>query len=381
MRSIVLLLLMYLLTACVPAPYGPYYRPSYPDNSAALIKEFCGGEAGPPSVLTFNVADGVTFTVATAKSYSERSRKDVPLTITLNVPSNTTAQFLSDDLSISGSPNGEDKIAVPLQVAALVPMGKKDVVDIDRIGPVTSLAVQKFIQAHPDHAVSEVHIDFNLGNEKFHPEVISLHLPAFSTSGASITIPPLKLVANTQDKGWWKYETREHKQAREERYVRCLKETPHLHCKNILQVIDEGFRLDMAGIEITGRLAKADFTQKPKITGRLNFASRSVEPWQFSTNHIRAEDIKTGETHHYYFNQFAVFFGWYDVPLSTAIKGGHSELGGNKTLRIATSLGEKYLSKYYIKLPPILINGHKYVLKPIELELKLFDGGIEPFNC
>lgn len=40
-----------MLGGCVPAPYGPYYKPSYSDSSATLIKEGCHGDAGSPSVL------------------------------------------------------------------------------------------------------------------------------------------------------------------------------------------------------------------------------------------------------------------------------------------------------------------------------------------
>lgn len=379
MRYIALLLLTGSLTACVPAPYGPYYRPSYPDSSATLIKKFCRGEAGPPSILTFTIANGVNFTVTTAKSYSERARKDIPLTITMNVPSNVTVQFLSDDLRISDTQSSEgNKVAPSFKVGALLPMiNSKDVVDIDRIGPVTSRVVQKFIQTHPGSKVSEAHVDFSLGNEKFHPEIISLQLPSVHTNGTAIAIPPLQLIANTQDKGWWKYETREHRQAREKKYARCLEETPHLHCENILQILDEGYDFDATEFEMTGRLFMAGYTRNPKLSGHLSLVINNVAPWQFTTNEIRGEDIKTAEVQHYYFDQFSVFFGWYDVPFTTVVKG----LQSGTTIRIESSLGEQSRSKYYIKLPPLLINGHEYVLKPIELDLKMFDGGIEPFNC
>jgi hypothetical protein len=44
-------------------------------------------------------------------------------------------------------------------------------------------------------------------------------------------------------------------------------------------------------------------------------------------------------------------------------------------------LGTEELPRYFIKLPPLLINGKPYQIKPIELERRLFDFGLEPFNC
>ena len=50
-------------------------------------------------------------------------------------------------------------------------------------------------------------------------------------------------------------------------------------------------------------------------------------------------------------------------------------------LHIDSSLGEGGISHYFVQLPPFLLDGERYEFKPIELELRLFDGGIEPFNC
>jgi hypothetical protein len=378
MSPIALLPMIFLLSACVPAPFGAYYKPDYASDSATLIKEYCQGEAGPPSVLTFKATHGVAITVTTAKSYMDSAREDTPLTITVNVPKNTAIQFASDNLRISETLNGEGyKALTTLKVAALVPMGKDDVVDLDSAGPVSSMVAKKAISSQSAASVSKAHIDIEFPDKQFHPDVAVLHLPAVNIKGETITFPAPSLIANTQDKGWWRYESKEHQQAREVQYSRCVADTPQLHCKNILQIIDTSYRLTNSGFDISGNLFMAGFTQNPTLTGRLDFSNSTTDPWHFTTNDIYVEDIKTGDVRHFYFDKFSVFFGWFDVPLTTEVKGAKADA----TIRIETTLGKRMRPKYYIKLPPMLINGQEYVFKPIELDLKMFDGGVQPFNC
>jgi hypothetical protein len=64
-------------------------------------------------------------------------------------------------------------------------------------------------QSHPDQVASEARFDFTLGHDKFYPEVVSWSVPAIDFNGRVISIPPLQLVAHTQDKGWRRHETRE----------------------------------------------------------------------------------------------------------------------------------------------------------------------------
>jgi len=69
------------------------------------------------------------------------------------------------------------------------------------------------------------------------------------------------------------------------------------------------------------------------------------------------------------------------VPFATAIKAVDTGENPSTRLLIESSLGTRDASRYVIRLPPVLINGEEYILKPIKLELHRFDGGLEPFNC
>lgn len=54
-----------LLAACIPAPYGIYYRPAYPDPGATPSQANRGGQAGPWSRLQIPDPDGLQITLCT----------------------------------------------------------------------------------------------------------------------------------------------------------------------------------------------------------------------------------------------------------------------------------------------------------------------------
>jgi len=72
------------LASCVPAPYGSYLRPSYPDPSSKLSKAYCGGQAGPPTKLAFSASGEVAVTVSGREAAADR-----PLRFELTVRART----------------------------------------------------------------------------------------------------------------------------------------------------------------------------------------------------------------------------------------------------------------------------------------------------
>ena len=101
MRFLLPVLVAGAVAGCIPAPYGPYYWPAYPDASATLTKQYCAGKAGPPSILSFAGPEGLRFEVRAFKEYAERDRRDWPLRIALTLPAGAQFRFVSDELEIS----------------------------------------------------------------------------------------------------------------------------------------------------------------------------------------------------------------------------------------------------------------------------------------
>jgi hypothetical protein len=70
------------------------------------------------------------------------------------------------------------------------------------------------------------------------------------------------------------------------------------------------------------------------------------------------------------------------VPLETRLTGvDDMPNGGGTMVGFSLNLGDREPSKYIIDLPAAHINGVLYRVLPIELELRMFDVGIEPFTC
>ena len=125
------------LAGCIPAPYGPYYRPSYPDPSSQVRKAFCGGQAGPPSKLQFSAPGGIKVAVDADKEFLERSRRDRPLHIMLRVPGDKAFQFLSDQVLVSNKLADAGSVLTPdLLVIYSVDLLPDAWVDFDALGAI-----------------------------------------------------------------------------------------------------------------------------------------------------------------------------------------------------------------------------------------------------
>jgi hypothetical protein len=103
--------------------------------------------------------------------------------------------------------------------------------------------------------------------------------------------------------------------------------------------------------------------------------------WQFAANVIRVVDSSTTEGRTHKFGEVPLNFG-YKVPLATRVTDdNNSQYGGQTKVGFTVNLGGKEPPKYTIELPAVQINGVLYQFKLLELERRMIDVGIEPFNC
>ena len=142
----------------------------------------------------------------------------------------------------------------------------------------------------------------------------------------------------------------------------------------------EGLRLTLDSFTLSGRFWVWDVQTNTPFSSELTLTTNDVARWRFAGPEIRFTDLATGDIRQDRMGPMLV--SWrLKVPFATAIKAVDTGENPSTRLLIESSLGTRDASRYVIRLPPVLINGEEYILKPIKLELHRFDGGLEPFNC
>lgn len=369
------------LSACIPAPYGAYYRPAYPDPAATLRKAYCGGQAGPPSNLSFELPAGVRFSVGATRGYAERQHREWPLTIGIALPPGSEFQFLSDNLGISEEKEKPGRSLSPLlAVGATISLRGDAWVDIDALGPTPRAAAQGYLAANPGKTLAEVHFPGTaLGTVA--SASLRLELPAIARgSGTPATPASIDLAADVYRPGSRIYRSAGAREALEVRYARCQRETPQAKCHYIREHDANSFQAVQGDFTYSGRVWVWDLAKPTPLEMKVSLESRSAEKWRLATPTIRLHDPATGETREQRIDTMNVAIR-YAAPLSTRVFANPDTLQDKLSLRIESSLGDSEASHYFVTLPPFRYNGKEYRPAPIELELRRFDGGLEPFNC
>ncbi len=207
-----------------------------------------------------------------------------------------------------------------------------------------------------------------------------------------VQLPTIRLIATAKKRletypGQYKaktsliYTTKESEQALASKYSRCTSETPNRKCDQILMYDEGEFNVDRAGFKFSGRWYVFDVEKHSPFNGNIDIRYDKPVKWKFSDDKIRITDLSSFAERTYQFETFPLYLR-YNVPLDTPVRGvDDSPYSKGTTISINSSLGEEELARYFIRLPALLLNGKTYSLKPIELEKRLLDFGLEPFNC
>jgi hypothetical protein len=371
--------LCFMLHGCLPAPYGAYYRPSYPDPSATLSKEYCGGQAGPPSTLSFNAPEGVIVSVSAPKRRMD-SEQERHLRISMSIPAGTRLKFLADGFELAESLEGTGRrITVEISLSTSLKLGIDNWVDIEQFGPTDAQTARNFAASNPEHPITTARLSVpNL--KSFAPDTVSLQMPALSRDGKSTRPPPIELLSDSRTNSSRVYRTKPYLQALEERLAKCRTETPQRKCGDIARYDAEGLRFSLDDFTLSGRFWVWDVQTNTPFSSEVALTTNDVTRWRFAGPEIRFTDLATDDIRQDRMGPMLV--SWkLKVPFATAIRAVDTGESPSTRLVIESSLGTRDASKYVIRLPPVQINGREYILKPIELELHRFDGGFEPFNC
>jgi len=344
-RFLALTILPSVLSSCLIAPHGRYYKPSYPDGTASLIRRDCGGSVGPPSVLKVPIPDG-----AIRVTLREKPQDELALSMWLETSGLSNLQFTSNLIRLSDPENGREWAIEAKHLTIGIPKGRisySDVVNFEKLLPVAPEYVTKDM---------ELWIPFSIND--FSPDRVRVYLPPILNESEKYETPPMVLDANREGKGiegykkswgWWPYEWKE------------------------IEVGPLRFRGAATGGVRQG--SKADSTAgAPGLAGNIMIDSPADLKWQFATNEIRFEEPGSGKVQVFQFEDLRIVSDvrvTFTAPFCCSTHVSMADL----------PLGEARSEKLLIQLPTLLVNGKEIVIKPIAFDLKRFEFGIYPLNC
>ena len=371
----IFLTLILLLQGCVPipVPYGPYYQPTYPDNSATVIRKDCHGQSGAAIGVGFKIDEGIDVKVKTSDSSSADHRQNIY--IVLDVPAGVTIEFLSDQIVFESDGQSVNFPVPTLQVSSFAS------------ADTNTTFVRRSLCPVSDEVLGRETIDKFYGlwywNKEakyagFTPDHLELQLPSMVVENRSIVIAPISLKLEKR-KNNLSYMTLQMEYDRNKKYEACVKNTPHLHCNNILEVYQEGFRIQSGEFNITGRVGGWGDSIG---VGVSEMKVLTDKPWQYISPEIVLKDIDSGEIQRRKMSKVYTHCGPYTVPFRTRVETHEGYAKGNTLVRFEGTISDlSSQSQIKMRIPPLLINGKRFDFQPLLLELRILDGGFPPFNC
>jgi len=345
LRLLGLIVITGALSSCLPAPYGAYYRPSYPDNSATFERRDCGRSAGPYSWLKLTAQDGSILRVTLKKNRQNR----LELWMGLHLSGFSTLQFTSDVIRLSDLEEGTEWTieAKALSLSSPVlsgPIPYNQVVDFGKVAPTA-----------PEQVLNDLEVWIPFSIRGFSPDAVRMHLPEIIAGNDKYPIPSILLEADMEKReykkgrwDWWPYKWK--------------------HVKI------NGFTISGGATGGLGVFSKVDVRLKvPELGGNIMVYFPADMKWKFATNVIRFEDVNSGEVRQIHFTHLRPVFNTevtFTAPFCCTTYAGAE-----------VPIGDTWPEKLRVQIPPLLINGKEFVIKPITFDLRRFDVGIVPFNC
>ncbi|MGY0193685.1 hypothetical protein ACWA7J_01275 [Leptothrix sp. BB-4] len=387
------------LSGCIPAPYGTYDRPSYPDPSATLRGALCYGEAGPLSRLNATVAGGLQLSVAADLDAPGLGRGEGLLRLSLTVPdgdgkvNSAPRQLAWADTPITWQDGNRPPQPLAAQVhahasvplpadgriglAALAPVAAEQVL-WPASGPIPTVTLRA---SHPALAVTpsdrwrlQIPTAGPAGERAPtsapNSALTSLDLTLASDAGRIVRVP---------------YRTADQQAAIDQRTTACLAQatTPaaQRRCEGIDRYDTRSFvqvrPLGPGELKLTGD-AWTESAGRGGIRLELVWEAPVTADWQLTTPQVTwsrpdGSDPRTVPLH-------VTPLRWHlPVPLSAPLqrRPGATGLGWSLEARLPAPSG----STYRIQLPALDIDGVRHELAPITFDRRRFDGGLMPFNC
>lgn len=379
-----------LLSGCIPAPLGRYYKPVYPEPAATYSGDLCYGQAGAPAVLTVPLADGVTFTVRATTRHAQPGDGVRQLDLSVRVPPGVRFRFLGTRIGV----HPDDTSAAPTQgqtmdVISRLRLPARERIEPARLAP-TPLTTPQGVPLYQDYTSTTGWAP--AWGEGFVPQSFTMTLPTLLRPGH----PDLPIAVQAQArqrperfKGEWKghtsliYVTAESEARLATRHRQCLAEgRPPNACQAILTFDDGGVQITHDDVTLQGRWYVYHVERGTPFRADLTLRMTSPTPWQLSDNQIRLRGLPDQTEKRHSFEHLNLSMR-YRVPLDSPVYLPTERADGQHGVELGTqrSLGRQEAPRYRVELPAVEINGRTYPLPPIELERHSLDFGLLPFNC
>lgn len=359
-----------LLAGCLPAPYGPYYRPSYPDALAQPVKAWCGGQAGPPTGLIVMLADGLTMRVGAGTATQAAPTAG----LRFELAPGTALRFLDDTVRV-GDGARSDRVAVSMSVASHARVAAQDTVDLAALSAVAPAALDA-----AGASVVSITVDtgFSPGAAGVRPDTLRIEWPPIRWEDGSVTrFAAVELKGRISKSGWLQYRTDEESEALRARYARCRAETPQRNCAFLPDSYENGFTVRADGATLRGRLLVIE-PAKPRLAAYLTMELSRLQAWGWTDPVVVLRDARSGQSWRQPLGPSGVSVRAQGLALSTRVL---APAAASATASIEIPLGGAASERYRLRLPPLEVNGRSIQPEPIELERRTMDGGLEPFNC
>ncbi|WP_418320347.1 hypothetical protein [Piscinibacter sakaiensis] len=357
---------MLLLSGCMPALMGTYYRPSYADPSARTSQAHCGGQVGPTTGLQASLAPGVALAVDARNA----TRSPPTLGVKFDIDPGVTVRFLDDGVRV-GTGGLAARQTPTLRLFQQLSIAAGQAVD----PAVFALA------DGAEAAASTLHVNtgWQRGRLDRLPDRLLLRWPELRWADGRITrFPEIELEA-VQRGGGTVYRSAQEKQRMTTAHARCVQQTPQLACANILDSYDSGFTVEADGAILSGRLLAAD-PAKPELIAYIEIKVPATQRWRWSSSDVALINSGTGAATLQALDIMHVSLSRRALPLSTSISAPAAS-SARTSAALSAQLNPAGAERYDVQLPPLEVDGRRIDPPPVGLERRSLDGGMVPFNC
>ena len=285
------------LAACIPAPYGEYYRPDHPDPSVTRAGEYCHGAAGAPTRLAITVAGDVRLGIE-ARVSSDAAAPGLDIVLSAVVPAGHELRFTAAGFDADDGQGDTRHLAPAASASASLDVAADAPIDPAILAPAAPVPGRDF-RLGLSHA-------WQFGAD-WPPSVFTMRLPAVTldapspspspspspATGAAVagTVPVVGADGTARQpardiaaRAWRRPDgsaspprpgrtvvwiTDESEARRAEREQRCRAETPARRCDLIAAYDDGGFSLADGPLAWQGRWWRHDIASADPARGEL----------------------------------------------------------------------------------------------------------------
>lgn len=363
-----------VLTGCIVAPYGTYYRPESAEPGASYKRAWCQGQAGPTTRIELKLEGGATLSARAERDYPERNRPELPLRLSLTLPGSLSARFEAERVQIVATRGATIDAPVTVRAAGGVTLPADAWVDAAVLRP-----AGRVVAGAAEHPYGRAWIRL-AGPAGFTPEVVAVGGPSVEVEGKAIAFPPLELRRPASTGNPNEYRSAAEQASLEARAAACRRDTPQRACQNLIDMgVSRSFHFDSGPLQWQGRWFRASWRSgEPWLDGEMWLALREPRRWRFGSNRIELRDA-AGTAQTLTFAQFELRFND-RIALDAPLHERPVERRADTQLQVEALLPGD-VGDFEVRLPPLRIGERRVVIAPIRFDKRSFDGGVEPFNC